>query len=78
MKLKKYTQEKSLFDAAVVCLFHGVNTQSVVIISDVDECSYADTGCTQRCVNLQGSYACSCDTGYQLGADRKSCYRTSP
>ena len=29
--------------------------------------------CQQICSNTLGSYACSCISGYQLAADRKSC-----
>jgi len=48
----------------------------IVLISDIDECELGDTECTQRCRNLQGSYVCTCEPGYQLGTDGKSCYRT--
>ncbi|XP_072881202.1 tolloid-like protein 2 isoform X1 [Hemitrygon akajei] len=39
-----------------------------------DECARPEHGgCQQRCVNTLGSYKCSCEPGYELAADRKSC-----
>ncbi|XP_048459036.1 bone morphogenetic protein 1 isoform X3 [Rhincodon typus] len=39
-----------------------------------DECSRHDNGgCEQQCVNTLGSYKCTCDPGYELAADKKSC-----
>ena len=29
--------------------------------------------CDQRCVNLKGSYQCSCESGYNLISDNHSC-----
>uniref|UniRef100_A0A1A9UCN5 Uncharacterized protein n=1 Tax=Glossina austeni TaxID=7395 RepID=A0A1A9UCN5_GLOAU len=33
---------------------------------DINECSKNNGGCDQKCVNSPGSFACSCNTGYQL------------
>jgi len=49
----------------------------VISISDVDECELGVSHCAQSCRNLRGSYMCTCEPGYQLGIDGKSCYRTS-
>uniref|UniRef100_A0A4W3GNC2 Metalloendopeptidase n=1 Tax=Callorhinchus milii TaxID=7868 RepID=A0A4W3GNC2_CALMI len=39
-----------------------------------DECARPDNGgCEQRCLNTLGSYKCTCDPGYELAADKKSC-----
>ncbi|KAK6324375.1 hypothetical protein J4Q44_G00037170 [Coregonus suidteri] len=39
-----------------------------------DECSKPDNGgCEQRCVNTLGSFKCTCDPGYELALDKKSC-----
>ena len=46
-------------------------------ISDINECELGGIACTQGCRNLNGSYVCTCNPGYQLGTDGKSCYRTS-
>ncbi|OCT57140.1 tolloid-like protein 1 [Xenopus laevis] len=43
-------------------------------LKEEDECTRPDNGgCEQRCVNTLGSYKCSCDPGYELGPDKKSC-----
>ena len=43
-------------------------------LTDVDECLTRDRGgCEQNCVNLQGSYECSCMQGYILSSDDVSC-----
>lgn len=42
--------------------------------TEVDECSWPDHGgCEQRCVNTLGSYKCTCDPGYELAANKKTC-----
>ncbi|XP_070823041.1 complement C1r-A subcomponent-like [Chaetodon trifascialis] len=44
---------------------------------DVDECSKQDPGsgplCSQICVNMPGSYHCSCHYGYKLHLDQHTC-----
>ncbi|XP_063314268.1 tolloid-like protein 1 isoform X2 [Pelobates fuscus] len=43
-------------------------------LKEEDECGKPDNGgCEQRCVNTLGSYKCSCDPGYELAPDKKSC-----
>ncbi len=45
-----------------------------LINSDVDECLSSDRGgCEQSCINLQGSYECSCLQGYVLGNNDIDC-----
>nr|BAC02725.2 vitellogenin receptor [Periplaneta americana] len=44
---------------------------------DVDECMEYGI-CDQRCRNLQGSYSCYCDEGYEVGSDKRSCKATGP
>ncbi|XP_075161744.1 uncharacterized protein LOC142234478 isoform X2 [Haematobia irritans] len=41
---------------------------------DIDECSIENGGCTHFCMNLPGSYECSCPPGHLLSdADNKTC-----
>ncbi|XP_062576062.1 adhesion G protein-coupled receptor E1-like, partial [Saccostrea cucullata] len=39
----------------------------------IDECSSNQHLCTQRCINTQGSYRCSCTDGFQLRSDNTTC-----
>ncbi|XP_078702848.1 uncharacterized protein LOC144928428 isoform X1 [Branchiostoma floridae x Branchiostoma belcheri] len=34
--------------------------------TDINECSHNNGGCSHTCVNTDGSYRCTCRTGYQL------------
>ena len=46
---------------------------SILCSLDIDECSTNKGNCSQICTNTDGSYVCSCQSGYLLGADRKTC-----
>lgn len=35
-------------------------------MTDIDECAEATHKCDSICVNTEGSYVCSCYTGYKL------------
>ena len=40
----------------------------------MNECNVDNGGCTDECVNTQGSYSCGCvRRGYVLAADRRTC-----
>lgn len=40
----------------------------------MDECTGDTSGlCAQMCTNTDGSFACSCGTGYILAADNLDC-----
>jgi len=39
---------------------------------DINECN-GDHECDQGCNNTVGSYSCSCDDGYLLGTDGRTC-----
>ncbi|NWY60779.1 EGF factor, partial [Chionis minor] len=46
---------------------------------DIDECLEGGLGtCGQTCINVPGSYICSCLPGYTLGIDKWSCYVNDP
>ena len=43
-------------------------------IADIDECLENISGCSQICVNHNGSYECKCDTAeYVLASDGHNC-----
>lgn len=41
--------------------------------SDIDECTIENGGCETFCTNSEGSYECSCHSGYALLPDLRSC-----
>lgn len=41
--------------------------------SDIDECATNNGGCNQNCVNTPGSSVCTCNSGYSLNFDKKTC-----
>ena len=43
------------------------------VILDIPNCMINDHNCTQVCVELEGSFNCSCYAGYQLQQDRATC-----
>lgn len=47
----------------------------MMVLADVDECKKNNGDCTQSCVNTKGSFTCTCNPGFQLGVDQRSCYR---
>ncbi|CAA99828.2 EGF-like domain-containing protein [Caenorhabditis elegans] len=43
---------------------------------DVDECESLSSACSQKCVNLPGTFECTCDPRtYKLATDNKTCER---
>lgn len=42
-----------------------------VTFIDIDEC--IDSDCEQNCTNTDGSYICSCHSGYTLDSNGKNC-----
>ena len=40
---------------------------------DVDECVEDTDGCDQICTDIDGSYTCSCEVGYDLAEDQHGC-----
>ena len=53
------------------------HTNHVAVLSDINECSQHNGGCQVNCINLPGSFACSCNPGSRLLADGRSCERES-
>ena len=63
---------------AMVCVSNLVNMLKFILswITDVNECSEGTDQCNQICTNTVGSYKCSCNAGYVLGLDKKTCVGT--
>ena len=56
------------------CFFTNTLQQIIFSFEDTNECENSRTsGCTNGCLNLEGSYVCLCPEGQVLTADRKSC-----
>ena len=41
--------------------------------NDINECTREQDACQQQCQNTDGSYICSCNTGYALDPDGLTC-----
>lgn len=44
-----------------------------LLCRDVNECEIDNGRCSQDCVNIAGSYYCSCGDDYQLAPDKRTC-----
>jgi hypothetical protein len=49
------------------------NCSLVLLSIDIDECMATNSLCSQTCDNTDGSYKCSCNTGFFLDRDGISC-----
>ena len=46
---------------------------SYCFLLDLNECLTNNGKCEHICTNNDGSYECSCNSGYEIGNDGKSC-----
>ena len=46
----------------------------IIIFVDINECSSNIDGCDHNCHNTMGSYYCTCNTGYRLDSNMRSCH----
>ena len=46
---------------------------TLLFVSDIDECQEGSAGCDHNCVNTDGSYLCTCMDGYELESDNHTC-----
>ena len=46
---------------------------NIIHLIEINECDLDTDLCEHTCTNTAGSYACSCNTGYQLGNNNHSC-----
>lgn len=54
---------------ALVWIKFGIHLLYDKVYLDIDECNYANGGCEQLCTNTNGSFFCSCKTGFTLTRD---------
>ena len=45
----------------------------ICCFTDINECATNNGNCGQVCTNTVGSYTCSCNSGYSLNADARTC-----
>ena len=50
-----------------------LNIMRDMLSADVNECDTLNGGCETTCTNNNGSFVCSCDTGYILAANGLDC-----
>ena len=50
-----------------------LNSIALFIFLDINECSTLKAGCSQICMNEPGKFHCSCQSGYKLQANNKTC-----
>ena len=41
--------------------------------ADINECSTGVSGCQQTCTNTAGSFLCSCNSGFNLNSNGRTC-----
>ena len=55
---------------------HGMLSNStsciIMFLKDINECN-GHHQCDHECINMDGSYTCSCDPGYELDSDNRTC-----
>ena len=50
-----------------------VQSYKLYLLIDIDECEGNIDSCAQICTNTNGSFQCSCVSGYSLSSDRRTC-----
>ena len=60
-----------LFVIIIMLPMHGCHHSFCYI--DIDECIEGISNCAQNCTDTDGSYTCSCTSGYQLARDGQQC-----
>lgn len=55
-------------------MFHNQFVSFFLFTPDIDECRYGY--CQQLCANVPGSYSCSCNPGFILNTDSRTCQGT--
>ena len=59
-------------------LLEALRIKRLVYVTDHDECLLGKHGCQQKCNNYHGGFYCSCNLGYELNKDNKTCSGKRP
>ena len=62
-----FSKKKHIYKVLISKKHHGF------FFLDTIECNNNNGGCAQHCTNTNGSYYCTCDSGYDLGSDGHAC-----
>ena len=54
-------------------LCYGNPILFIAFPTDIDECEEGLDGCDHNCINIFGSYYCTCMDGYELESDNHTC-----
>lgn len=52
-------------------------SNQLTYVTDYNECQNAGMCHHGRCINMDGTYRCVCNTGYMLSEDKRACVGTS-
>lgn len=77
IKIYKFQEQSEIFQHYLLvrtfALRWNLMLKFLLFWSDVNECTANTDGCADTCVNTIGGFVCSCQPGFTLGADQKSC-----
>ena len=48
-------------------------SHKICLLLDEDECTLNTDGCDHNCINTPGSFVCTCNSGFFLALDQKTC-----
>ena len=59
--------------SATMILIYNVSCRFLLCDVDIDECEVGTSNCTQICRNKDGGFSCSCEGGYEIDSDNRTC-----